>query len=149
MWMDFIRFFNLDELCSIPLLSRLASASFYALPPILENHLKRRLSNTTKQKCLRNVGSDIYKKKMKEWKILPHNRIDSIYVRIYEHCIDLLRAVIIGAIGRPYHKTLFVFNITFSPHYLAMSLLVHSAPTTSGLTTTFTTLVASAEKKTV
>ncbi|XLR08874.1 hypothetical protein HN51_063881 [Arachis hypogaea] len=38
---------------------------------------------------------------MKEWKILEEHLPDSIYVRVYESRIDLMRAVIVGAAGTP------------------------------------------------
>ncbi|KAI3932362.1 hypothetical protein MKW92_012445 [Papaver armeniacum] len=58
------------------------------------------------------------KKIMPEWKILERNLLaDSIYVRVYEERIDLLRAVIIGPSGTPYHDGLFFFDIQFPPDY--------------------------------
>ncbi|OVA12370.1 Ubiquitin-conjugating enzyme [Macleaya cordata] len=57
------------------------------------------------------------KRIMQEWKILEKNLPDSIYVRVYEGRIDLLRAVIIGASGTPYHDGLFFFDIQFPSHY--------------------------------
>lgn len=40
-----------------------------------------------------------------------------IYVRVYEERIDLLRAVIVGASGTPYHDGLFFFDIFLPPDY--------------------------------
>ncbi|OVA13596.1 Ubiquitin-conjugating enzyme [Macleaya cordata] len=57
------------------------------------------------------------KKIMQEWKILQKNLPDSIFVRAYEGRIDLLRAVIIGAQGTPYHDGLFFFDIQFPSDY--------------------------------
>ncbi|OVA14003.1 Ubiquitin-conjugating enzyme [Macleaya cordata] len=55
---------------------------------------------------------------MKEWKILKEGLpADSIYVRVYEDRIDLLRAVIVGAAGTPYHDGLFFFDIQFPSDY--------------------------------
>lgn len=42
---------------------------------------------------------------------------DSIFVRVYESRIDLLRAVIIGAEGTPYHDGLFFFDVFFPSGY--------------------------------
>lgn len=56
-------------------------------------------------------------KVMKEWRILERNLPDSIYVRAYEGRIDLLRAVIIGPTGTPYHDGLFFFDIKFPSDY--------------------------------
>lgn len=42
---------------------------------------------------------------------------DSIFVRVYESRMDLLRAVIIGAEGTPYHDGLFFFDVHFPSSY--------------------------------
>lgn len=42
---------------------------------------------------------------------------DTITVRVYESRIDLLRAVIVGAEGTPYHDGLFFFDISFPSDY--------------------------------
>nr|KYP57875.1 putative ubiquitin carrier protein E2 23 [Cajanus cajan] len=54
---------------------------------------------------------------MKEWKILEQSLPESIYVRVYEQRIDLMRAVIVGAAGTPYHDGLFFFDIAFPSDY--------------------------------
>ncbi|XP_015883171.3 putative ubiquitin-conjugating enzyme E2 38 [Ziziphus jujuba] len=67
--------------------------------------------------CFTNGGSRVYKKIMQEWKMLDKHLPDSIYVRVYEKRIDLLRAVIVGAAGTPYHDGLFFFDLAFPPDY--------------------------------
>ncbi|XP_058735619.1 putative ubiquitin-conjugating enzyme E2 39 [Vicia villosa] len=67
--------------------------------------------------CFRDTKSAVYKRIMKEWKILEKNLPDSIHVKAYERRIDLLRAVIIGAAGTPYHDGLFFFDIAFPEDY--------------------------------
>jgi ubiquitin-conjugating enzyme E2 O len=52
-----------------------------------------------------------------EWKILEKDLPDTIYVRVYETRIDLLRSVIVGPAGTPYHDGLFVFDVLFPPTY--------------------------------
>ncbi|CAM6052072.1 unnamed protein product [Sphagnum compactum] len=52
-----------------------------------------------------------------EWSILEKNLPDTIYVRIYEDRMDLMRAVILGAQNTPYHDGLFVFDIYLPPGY--------------------------------
>ena len=42
---------------------------------------------------------------------------DTIYVRVYETRMDLLRALIVGPAGTPYHDGLFVFDVLFPPTY--------------------------------
>ncbi|KAI5012637.1 hypothetical protein ZWY2020_024903, partial [Hordeum vulgare] len=43
--------------------------------------------------------------------------VRSIYVRVYEDRIDLLRAAIVGPSGTPYHDGLFFFDVRFPPEY--------------------------------
>lgn len=57
------------------------------------------------------------KKIQDEWKILEKDLPDKIYVRVYEARMDLLRAVIVGPAGTPYHDGLFVFDVLFPPTY--------------------------------
>ncbi|KAM7498127.1 hypothetical protein LguiA_022541 [Lonicera macranthoides] len=57
------------------------------------------------------------KKIQDEWKILEKDLPDTIYVRVYETRMDLLRAVIVGPAGTPYHDGLFVFDVLFPPSY--------------------------------
>ncbi|KAJ4965202.1 hypothetical protein NE237_017051 [Protea cynaroides] len=72
-----------------------------------------------------NDTGTVRKKIMREWKILEENLPESIYVRVYEERIDLLRATIIGAAGTPYHDGLFFFDILFPPDYPAQPPSVH------------------------
>lgn len=62
-------------------------------------------------------GSRAYKNIMREWKILKENLPDTIYVRVYETRVDLMRAVIVGAPDTPYQDGLFFFDIWFPPDY--------------------------------
>ncbi|XP_052178526.1 putative ubiquitin-conjugating enzyme E2 38 [Diospyros lotus] len=57
------------------------------------------------------------KRIQEEWKILEKDLPDTIYVRVYETRVDLLRSVIIGPAGTPYHDGLFVFDVLFPPTY--------------------------------
>ncbi|XP_012840331.1 PREDICTED: putative ubiquitin-conjugating enzyme E2 39 isoform X3 [Erythranthe guttata] len=72
-------------------------------------------NSDTAKKCLNkhNTLSTI----MKEWKILSKNLPDSIYVRVYESRIDLLRAAILGPAGTPYHDGIFFFDILLPYDY--------------------------------
>ncbi|XP_027368709.1 probable ubiquitin-conjugating enzyme E2 25 [Abrus precatorius] len=62
---------------------------------------------------------------MKEWKMLEQDLPESIYVRVYERRIDLMRAVIIGAAGTPYENGLFFFDIMFPSEYPKQPPLLH------------------------
>ncbi|KAI4344776.1 hypothetical protein L6164_011966 [Bauhinia variegata] len=65
--------------------------------------------------CFSNATSGVYKRIMKEWRILDQNLPESIYVRVFEKRIDLLTAAIVGAVGTPYHDGLFFFDVAFPP----------------------------------
>ncbi|KAF9618492.1 hypothetical protein IFM89_001893 [Coptis chinensis] len=64
-----------------------------------------------------NSGRKWLKKVQQDWTILQKNLPDSIYVRVYEDRMDLLRAVIVGAYGTPYQDGLFVFDFHLPPEY--------------------------------
>ncbi|XP_077236299.1 putative ubiquitin-conjugating enzyme E2 38 [Tasmannia lanceolata] len=57
------------------------------------------------------------KKIQQEWKILQKGLPDSIFVRVYEERLDLMRAAIVGADETPYHDNLFFFDIFFPSNY--------------------------------
>ncbi|WCJ23302.1 Ubiquitin-conjugating enzyme family protein [Euphorbia peplus] len=71
------------------------------------------------------ISPNLQKKIAKEWEILEHDLPDSILVRVYEDRIDLLRAVITGPAGTPYHDGLYFFDIAFPSDYPARPPLVH------------------------
>lgn len=60
-----------------------------------------------------------------EWRILEKDLPDTIFVRVYESRMDLLRAVIVGAQGTPYHDGLFFFDIFFPSRYPSTPPHVH------------------------
>ncbi|KAB1202971.1 putative ubiquitin-conjugating enzyme E2 26 [Morella rubra] len=57
------------------------------------------------------------KRIQEEWKILEKDLPGTIFVRVYETRMELLRAVIIGAEGTPYHDGLFFFDVFFPSDY--------------------------------
>ncbi|OWM88661.1 hypothetical protein CDL15_Pgr002428 [Punica granatum] len=57
------------------------------------------------------------KRIQEEWKILEKDLPDTIFVRVYETRMDLLRAVIVGAEGTPYHDGLYFFDVFFPLGY--------------------------------
>ncbi|OIV99159.1 hypothetical protein TanjilG_01134 [Lupinus angustifolius] len=65
------------------------------------------------------------KRIQEEWKSLEKDLPDSIFVRVYESRIDILRAVIIGAEGTPYHDGLFFFDVFFPSAYPNIPPHVH------------------------
>ncbi|KAL3628877.1 putative ubiquitin-conjugating enzyme E2 23 [Castilleja foliolosa] len=64
-----------------------------------------------------NAARKWLKKVQQDWDILQNNLPESIYVRVYEDRMDLLRAVIVGAYGTPYHDGLFFFDFLLPPEY--------------------------------
>ncbi|KAK4344555.1 hypothetical protein RND71_034731 [Anisodus tanguticus] len=74
------------------------------------------------------------KKIQNEWRILEKDlpgiqpkfhMMYTIFVRVYETRMDLLRAVIMGADGTPYHDGLFFFDVFFPSNYPNVPPLVH------------------------
>ncbi|XP_045801366.1 putative ubiquitin-conjugating enzyme E2 38 [Trifolium pratense] len=65
------------------------------------------------------------KKIQDEWKILEKHLPETIYVRVFESRMDLLRAVIIGAEGTPYQDGLFFFDVLFPSGYPNVPPQVH------------------------
>ncbi|KAK9131783.1 hypothetical protein Scep_011311 [Stephania cephalantha] len=60
-----------------------------------------------------------------EWRLLEKDLPDSIFVRVYEERMDILRAVIVGAAGTPYHDGLFFFDFYFRHDYPRQPPLVY------------------------
>ncbi|GAB4849515.1 ubiquitin-conjugating enzyme [Ancistrocladus abbreviatus] len=65
------------------------------------------------------------KKIQEEWKTLEEDLPDTIFVRVYETRMDLLRAVIVGAEGTPYHDGIFFFDVYFPSSYPSVPPHVH------------------------
>ncbi|KAL2612071.1 hypothetical protein R1flu_023763 [Riccia fluitans] len=65
------------------------------------------------------------KKIQQEWSILEKDLPNTIYARVYEERMDLMRAVIVGIAGTPYHDGLFVFDIYLPPEYPSVPPVVH------------------------
>ncbi|KAH6771632.1 hypothetical protein C2S51_010036 [Perilla frutescens var. frutescens] len=80
--------------------------------PLATDH--KYIGSSQSKNCLNNATIMTI---MKEWKILRKSLPDSIYVHVYETRIALLRAVIIGPAGTPYHDGLFFFDIVLPSDY--------------------------------
>ncbi|CAN6925900.1 probable ubiquitin-conjugating enzyme E2 25 [Brassica napus] len=65
------------------------------------------------------------KRIQEEWRILENDLPEMIFVRAYESRMDLMRAVIVGADGTPYHDGLFFFDIYFPDTYPSVPPMVH------------------------
>ncbi|KAJ8448016.1 hypothetical protein Cgig2_028892 [Carnegiea gigantea] len=74
-----------------------------------DHHFVDSLGKGMKKGWLKNV--------QQEWSILEKDLPETIYVRIYEERMDLIRAAIVGAPGTPYHNGLFFFDINLPPDY--------------------------------
>ncbi|GAV88562.1 UQ_con domain-containing protein [Cephalotus follicularis] len=73
--------------------------------------------DASKGLVISQVKKSWLKKVHQEWSILQNNLPESIYVRIYEERMDLMRAAIVGATGTPYHDGLFFFDIFLPAGY--------------------------------
>ncbi|KAG7958986.1 hypothetical protein I3843_10G048500 [Carya illinoinensis] len=65
------------------------------------------------------------KKVQQEWSILEKDLPETIYVRVFDERMDLLRAAIVGAPGTPYHDGLFFFDIFLPLDYPYQPPVVH------------------------
>ncbi|XP_073141393.1 probable ubiquitin-conjugating enzyme E2 24 [Henckelia pumila] len=65
------------------------------------------------------------KKVHQEWNILEKNLPETIYARVYEDRMDLLRAAVVGSAGTPYHDGLFFFDVHLPPQYPNDPPMVH------------------------
>ncbi|CAJ1961680.1 unnamed protein product [Sphenostylis stenocarpa] len=73
-----------------------------------------------------SLGKKVWVKKVQqEWSILEKNLPETIYVRVFEERMDLMRAAIVGVSGTPYHDGLFFFDIHFPPEYPSEPPMVH------------------------
>ncbi|XP_074319372.1 putative ubiquitin-conjugating enzyme E2 26 isoform X2 [Silene latifolia] len=80
----------------------------------LEDHLDH-LYNSTKESVKQSKSWS--RAIAEEWRMLEKDLPDTIFVRVYEARMDLLRAVIVGADGTPYHDGLFFFDVNFTHAY--------------------------------
>ncbi|KAM0850779.1 hypothetical protein ACQ4PT_052851 [Festuca glaucescens] len=64
-------------------------------------------------------GKNWAKAVQKEWKILENDLPETIYTRVFEDRMDLLRVVMVGASGTPYHHGLFFFDLQLPSSYPA------------------------------
>ncbi|KAL0910361.1 hypothetical protein M5K25_021337 [Dendrobium thyrsiflorum] len=64
-----------------------------------------------------SVKNGWLKRVHQEWSILKKNLPESIYVRVYEERVDLMRASIAGQPGTPYYHGLFFFDIHLPNNY--------------------------------
>ncbi|VVB00378.1 unnamed protein product [Arabis nemorensis] len=71
----------------------------------------------SKGKASKQNSKNWVKAVQNDWKILEKDLPETIFVRAYESRMDLLRAVIIGPEGTPYHDGLFFFDIQFPDTY--------------------------------
>ncbi|KNA04457.1 hypothetical protein SOVF_199360 [Spinacia oleracea] len=69
--------------------------------------------------------SSVQKKIMQEWKLLSKDLPETIFVRVYENRVNILRAAIVGARGTPYHDGLFFFDVAFPSDYPARPPFVY------------------------
>ncbi|XP_047057447.1 putative ubiquitin-conjugating enzyme E2 38 [Lolium rigidum] len=76
-------------------------------------------------KSVGKPSRDWAKRIQHEWKLLEKDLPASIFVRVAEDRMDLLRAAIIGPKGTPYHDGLFFFDAHFTATYPSQPPLVY------------------------
>ncbi|XP_062188880.1 putative ubiquitin-conjugating enzyme E2 38 isoform X2 [Phragmites australis] len=82
-----------------------------------DHHYAKKSPGKTTKEWVKAIQSD--------WKLLQKDLPESIYVRVYEDRIDLLRAAIVGPAGTPYHDGLFFFDVRFPSEYPKCPPKVH------------------------
>ncbi|KAK7252154.1 hypothetical protein RIF29_35913 [Crotalaria pallida] len=92
---------------------------------IIENCSDHYFFDEGKGLKLSQVKRGWVKKVQQEWSILEKNLPETIFVRVFEERMDLMRAAIVGASGTPYHDGLFFFDICFPPEYPNEPPMVH------------------------
>ncbi|MED6137007.1 hypothetical protein PIB30_061010 [Stylosanthes scabra] len=92
---------------------------------IIENCSDHHFFGDGRALTLSQVKRGWAKKVQQEWNILEKNLPETIYVRVFEERMDLMRAAIVGASGTPYHDGLFFFDICFPPEYPNEPPMVH------------------------
>ncbi|PSS16184.1 Ubiquitin-conjugating enzyme like [Actinidia chinensis var. chinensis] len=90
---------------------------------VVQDHSDHHYSG--KGSSLKQPSKTWAKKIQDEWRILEKDLPDTIFVRVYESRMDLLRAVIVGAEGTPYHDGLFFFDVFFPSGYPNVPPLVY------------------------
>ncbi|KAL6627117.1 hypothetical protein ACP70R_030843 [Stipagrostis hirtigluma subsp. patula] len=84
-------------------------SQFDVVQDFSDHHYAKKSPGKTTKEWVKAIQSD--------WKLLQKDLPESIYVRVYEDRIDLLRAAIVGPAGTPYHDGLFFFDVRFPPEY--------------------------------
>lgn len=92
---------------------------------VIDNCSDHHFFDEGKGLSLSQVKKDWVKKVQQEWNILEKNLPETIYVRVFEERMDLMRTAIVGASGTPYHDGLFFFDIRFPPEYPSEPPAVH------------------------
>ncbi|KAI9187417.1 hypothetical protein LWI28_027905 [Acer negundo] len=91
----------------------------------VEDYSDHHYASNSKASTMKQPPKNWAKRIQEEWKILEKDLPDTIFVRVYESRMDLLRAVIIGAEGTPYHDGLFFFDVFFPSGYPNVPPLVY------------------------
>ncbi|KAI3988364.1 hypothetical protein MKX01_012153 [Papaver californicum] len=94
--------------------------SFDTVVDFSDHHYRSKAVTKTKQ-----ASQKWAKAIQQDWRLLEKDLPETIFVRVYEGRLDLLRAVIVGAAGTPYHEGLFFFDVYFPSEYPDTPPLVH------------------------
>ncbi|KAI3964638.1 hypothetical protein MKX01_020455 [Papaver californicum] len=94
--------------------------SFDTVVDFSDHHYRSKAVTKTKQ-----ASQKWAKAIQQDWRLLEKDLPETIFVRVYEGRLDLLRAVIVGAAGTPYHDGLFFFDVYYPSEYPDTPPLVH------------------------
>ncbi|KAI9121132.1 hypothetical protein K1719_008165 [Acacia pycnantha] len=119
---DVIRF---SERKDLPFSSNSNNSDGFKQFDIIDNCSDHHFFDKQKGLALSQVKRGWVKRIQQEWSILERNLPETIYVRVFEERMDLLRAAIVGAPGTPYHDGLFFFDVCFPPEYPNEPPMVH------------------------
>ncbi|PWA64392.1 ubiquitin-conjugating enzyme/RWD-like protein [Artemisia annua] len=84
---------------------------------IVMDHSDHPFSAHTKLTKEANPPDDWAEKIKKEWNNLEQHLPEGMFVRAYKERIELLRVLIVGQEGTPYHHGLFFFDVCFPKNY--------------------------------
>ncbi|KAI5006163.1 hypothetical protein ZWY2020_033406 [Hordeum vulgare] len=94
-----------------------AFQQFYTVEKFSDHHFANKSVGKTSREWTKRIQHD--------WKLLEKDLPASIFVRVAEDRMDLLRAAIIGPKGTPYHDGLFFFDAHFTSNYPSEPPLVY------------------------
>lgn len=94
--------------------------AFAVVEAVPDNHWFK-----TRAQAVAQPSKSWSKRVAKEWKGLQKGLPAGVFVRVFEDRMDLLQAVIVGAEGTPYNRSVFLFDIVLPSDYPARPPELH------------------------